>query len=85
MKSVISSAMPSGAIAGKAATASNSAMNKNNARAGFVQPSGVMKTQLGGNSVRDALSRPTAHSYKAADFTVQMNMEDANKIQGQDR
>jgi len=61
-------------------------MSRNNARAGFVQPAGVLKTQLGGNSVRDAMCRPTgAHSYKAADFTVQMNIEDANKIQGQDR
>ena len=32
-----------------------------------------------------SLNKPQPHSYKAADFTVSMAMDDANKIQGPDR
>lgn len=81
MKSVISSAMPSGAIAGKAASGPNAALNKSAARTGFTQPPTV-KPQFGGNN---GIAKPTAHSYKAADFTVSMNMDDANRLQAQDR
>jgi len=51
-------------------------------------PSASMK-QFGNNAatcdLRGNLTKPSAQSYKAADFTVQMNLEDANKMQSQDR
>lgn len=74
--------MPSAAIAGKAHTPARNPVNSNANKAGFTQP--VAKLG-GGNALRAAVTKPTAHSYKAADFTVSMNMDDANKMQAQDR
>ena len=85
MKSVIGGAMPSTAIAGKASnTVKPAAMNAGANKAGFTQPGAAIKGAMGGTPLRSAVTKPTAHSYKAADFTVQMNMEGANNA-AQDR